>query len=711
MSTGNRYWVLFGVSILSLYLEMVILRWVGSEIRVLAYIQNALLVICILGLGAGSWDCNGSIKLRNSLIPLTFLSLFLSFPGFALIREDISVTTAKWGGQLMWLQGESENSKLSDLLVLLLGVAILYSIWTVFLAIGRIIGRLFNSCDNVLLAYGSNIAGSLAGVWIFAGLSALWTGPTTWMGLLIVIGLVCLKGRNSLTSGLEPRKFDLVWIFAIFLAPLLSQLTDLSLETTWSPYQKLSLRKGEFENTEVTTIDVNNTGYQFMLDLSENSPIRKHAAHSNELVDTVSQYDIATSFAKDPKEVLVLAAGSGNDVAAILRNSKAHVTAVDIDPVIVDWGRKYHPEQPYSSDRVTPVIEDARSFLAHSDLQNDLIVVGLLDSHTNVGTSSLRLDNYIYTVECMRQMKKLLKPGGILSITYVLINPFINDHISQAITEVFGKPPLAIGIPSSRLGLGGLTFIVSNSSTSESELAAASPIADYIKAHQMPVGTSVGSISDDWPFLYLERPEIPRLFVYYFLIIAILVGAAIIRGYNATKVPLALQSTSFFFFLGAAFMILETVMISRAALLFGSMWFVSSLVISGVLFTILMANLIAAFLPTIPIFLIGILLLCSCCGVYYFDMGSLAAMSPWPRALNLALIASSPMLFSGILFARIFSKTTNPSRALGANLFGALFGSFLQYSVFIVGFRQTLLLVLGCYVLALTSIARNSHRR
>ena len=44
---------LFLVSALILYLEMVLIRWLGTEIRIFAYLGNLILVMCFFGVGLG----------------------------------------------------------------------------------------------------------------------------------------------------------------------------------------------------------------------------------------------------------------------------------------------------------------------------------------------------------------------------------------------------------------------------------------------------------------------------------------------------------------------------------------------------------------------------------------------------------------------------------------------------------------------------------
>src|SRR5207247_9321403 len=99
----------------------------------------------------------------------------------------------------------------------------------------------------------------------------------------------------------------------------------------------------------------------------------------------------------EANRVLIVGAGSGNDVAAALRGSTHNVTAVEIDPTILFIGERLHPEHPYSDPRVSIVNDDARTFLRRSKEKFDLIVYGLLDSHTTLGSlTNVRLDSFVY---------------------------------------------------------------------------------------------------------------------------------------------------------------------------------------------------------------------------------------------------------------------------------------------------------------------------
>ena len=93
--------------------------------------------------------------------------------------------------------------------------------------------------------------------------------------------------------------------------------------------------------------------------------------HEREFYDIT--YKIKT---KKIKKILIVAGGAGNDVAAANRYNIENITAVEIDPVIADIGKKYHPEAPYTNNNVKLVIDDARSFIKNTEEKYDTIIYG-----------------------------------------------------------------------------------------------------------------------------------------------------------------------------------------------------------------------------------------------------------------------------------------------------------------------------------------------
>ena len=120
-------------------------------------------------------------------------------------------------------------------------------------------------------------------------------------------------------------------------------------------------------------------------------------------------------------DVLIIGAGSGNDVSRALAWGAQHVDAVEIDPVIQRIGKRDHPDRPYDDPRVTVHLNDGRNFLKSTTRQYDLIIYALVDSlvlHSSY--SNIRLESYLFTKQAMDDVRRRLKPGGL----FVMYNYF-----------------------------------------------------------------------------------------------------------------------------------------------------------------------------------------------------------------------------------------------------------------------------------------------
>src|SRR5262245_23778153 len=93
---------LFLISVVGLFLELMLIRWVSTEIRIFAYLQNCVLVVCFLGLGMGCWDCRRKFALRDILVPLGVLVALLAIPPTRFALGNISGLLNGFSGLLIW---------------------------------------------------------------------------------------------------------------------------------------------------------------------------------------------------------------------------------------------------------------------------------------------------------------------------------------------------------------------------------------------------------------------------------------------------------------------------------------------------------------------------------------------------------------------------------------------------------------------------------
>jgi len=107
LEPGKRTWAIFLVSVLGLFLEMLIIRWIGTEVRIFAYLQNTILVACFLGLGLGCFTSRRPIRLRQGLVPLALLLLLMAIPITRIDFGYISTLLSISSDPIIWAGGSA----------------------------------------------------------------------------------------------------------------------------------------------------------------------------------------------------------------------------------------------------------------------------------------------------------------------------------------------------------------------------------------------------------------------------------------------------------------------------------------------------------------------------------------------------------------------------------------------------------------------------
>ncbi len=284
--------------------------------------------------------------------------------------------------------------------------------------------------------------------------------------------------------------------------------------------------------------------------------------------------------------VAVVGAGTGNDVAAALRAGAEHVEAIEIDPAILLAGKLGHPEKPYSDPRVHAVVNDARSFVRNTDQSFDMIVYGMLDSHTLLSQgSSVRVDSFVYTLEGLREARARLKPDGALSLSFSIMSDALGRKIYLMLQTAFdGRPPICV-----KAGYdGSVIFLESNDPkwTVSPELMKDVGFSDGTAVYANPL-LHADISTDDWPFFYMPRRIYP---VSYLVMVFLVLALSLLVTANFLPEKPKFSHLSFFF-LGAGFMLIETKGITEMGLTFGNTWQVIGIVIAGILVMAFLGNL------------------------------------------------------------------------------------------------------------------------
>ena len=713
--SGSRRELLV-ISVAGLFLELLMIRWISSEITIFAYFKNFVLIACFLGFGLGAHLCRQPINMTALFGPMVYFGLIVKLPWPAL-RELVQKLTALLGSTTevdIWsaptLPWNMET--LGGLVVTMTVVVPFFALLALtFIPIGQATARLMENANDGILGYSINIVGSLVGVLLYTGLCLFYQPPSIWFavaGVLLVLGFRSTRVRVAAIA---------VFGFCALMASLpesnrsVEELMTPGLGTTggstrWSPYQKLHWA-ATTENGETVAYQLmtNDSWYQYVVDLSDRF-ILSHPKLFDGVPPEWNAYNMPYHFYRNPPAVLVLGAGMGNDVAAALRNGASRVTAVEIDPMIIQLGQRLHFEHPYSNPRVTIVNDDARSYMQNAKDRFDLITFSLLDSHTTSSHySNIRIDNYVYTREALTAAKNLLKPGGIMVLKFQVGKPFIAGRLKATLTEIFGVDPVQFGVDKS-FNVSPGTFFVSGDRQRIAQAIEEPGLRHHIETHADVPIQSAPITTDDWPFFYQHAPGLPSSVILISLVLAIVCWQLAQR----TAVPVSELAWPFFF-LGAGFMLMESQIVSRMALLFGTTWLVNSITISGLLLLIVGANILERAGLRIPTPAVYAGLFVTILIAYFVPVSALLIES---RALKLAgaiLVLCGPVLFASILFIRMFAATSFRGSALGSNLLGALVGGLLESLSMWIGLRALLFLAVLLYAAAYFASHRKQRAR
>jgi CDP-diglyceride synthetase len=151
------------------------------------------------------------------------------------------------------------------------------------------------------------------------------------------------------------------------------------------------------------------------------------------------------------------------------------------------------------------------------------------------------------------------------------------------------------------------------------------------------------------------------------------------------------------FFMGVAFLLLETKSVVQFALLFGTTWFVNALVFVGVLLSVLAAVEVArrVRLPH-PAYLYAVLL-AALIVAWLVPSGALLQLDLMPRFLVATLVWFTPIFVANLVFAERFRAVEKSHVAFGANLLGAMVGGLLEYAALLTGYQALIILVALLY--------------
>ena len=729
--TRRALFELFLASFLILFFELTCIRWFGSIVLFLTFFTNVVLMACFLGVSVGCLSASRRGDFIQGFIPGTLLAVGLAYAVlWSYFRFDSRLMIDVGGQRSPQLIYFGADSRVADPARLSVPVEAIAGVFFVLIALvfvgpGQVVGRRFAAIPDRLAAYTADILGSLAGIAAFGAASLANLPSTAWFAFSLALGLYFTPRRRWLHA-------------AAALATLYIVATRIDWPETppgreahnsWSPYNFVSYKAWH------RGIDVNNLAHQRMLAIEEGG-----AAY-------MLPYLLNRDAGGPPfEDVLIIGAGSGNDVAAALRQGAGTSTPSRSIPSSTGWGGATIPIDPIADPRVTIHLDDGRGFVRRTARQYDL-------DHLRAGRlarPALELfkppagelpvhRGGLPRRQCPAQARRrvrhvqLLPPGlgrgpageagggGLRRAADRVFPARPGDDPRRATTSEASSPscsPAAPGTPRVEAIRARLARDRSFWLNTQPDLervdqrlraGAAAVAVRRPAASARPRRNSRGSARPGWT--RRRRPHPDRRLAVPLPARAVDPGpepprdgdrGGAIAGDPAScsrrsggRGPTARCSSW-----APGFMLLETKGVVHMALLFGATWMVNSIVFFAILTMVLLGNLSVMALEPRRLWPYYALLLIALAVNALVPMSDFLSLSGPSKVIVSCLVVFVPVFFAGVIFATAFREQPQPDVDFGSNIGGIILGGLSENLSLVLGFNHLLWVAIGYYVLS-----------
>ncbi len=325
----------------------------------------------------------------------------------------------------------------------------------------------------------------------------------------------------------------------------------------------------------------------------------------------------------DRKNVLIIGSGGGSEILMALLSGSKSVTAVEINPLMMDIVDREFADfsgQPYSRSDVVAVVDEGRSYIRNSDQRYDIIQLTLVDTWAASQAGAYALtENYLYTKEAFVDYLQHLTDDGVLAMTrwYVedpremlrltslaldameemqIVHP--EEHVVVARREYLGillvkRTPFtpqelqAIDQASETFWFPLVYTPLQHPEPLFADLITSSNRQDFQRASG--VQCSVSPSTDDRPFFFFCGQSDTLTFLFT-IVSALAVGLIVaplvaLRGRSLRELVAGYRSALLYFAcLGVGFLLVEIVLIQRFILFLGHPVYAISVILFSLLF-------------------------------------------------------------------------------------------------------------------------------
>jgi len=577
-----------------------------------------ILSLAILGLGLGALFLKLFPRLNKpSLLPmwltLSGFMIIFSVPCVFYINPDFTKLVSEWT-QLLKLAA----------VIILPGLGYFFG--------GIALAQIFKTDDDQIPGlYMADLTGASIGVIAFVIVMNTWGAETTLLFSAFPILLAAfLSGRGK--CKIPPT---VVFISGILFLVLAGGIPELKRNEP----AKVIYKHWD-ASAKIKIYDFDSTARGINIDNAANTPVYRTDGKSNEPDSLQAQFDIDVRelIKRFPKcRFLSLGSGGGADVVQALQYNAAEIHAVEVIPHINYLMRegmlKDFSGNIYNNPKVKVITGDARSYIRSFKNRFDIIYSLSSNTFAAFASGSFALaENYIFTKEAFIDYWNALSDSGFVSVEHQFYIPRLVGTLTDALNEMkIANPPAHFAVydlPALRRKV----LLVSKQPLDEKLIAAAYSNSNpgVLKTSRVlfpdnsgrkgniinaivkngwrsvadTVKTDISPCTDDRPFIAqlgllrnLDFGKLKALTPYEFagfpisklILLAILaVCVLIIIPFN--MLPYFMKGEKlkpagwiYFFLIGAAYMMIEVVLLQKYALFIGSTIHTPALVLTVLL--------------------------------------------------------------------------------------------------------------------------------